>query len=58
MAGTFPAEGLPASAEPVPARADDLTDVSGSVSVTTLSGRLALLSRTGSYDVLLVRWTR
>jgi hypothetical protein len=58
MAGTFPAEGLPTSDDPASARADDLTDVSGSVSVTTLSGRLALLSRTGSYDVLLVRGTR
>ena len=37
---------------------DDVTDVSGSAVVDTPSGRVALLSRTGSYDVLLVRWAR
>ncbi|WP_454041031.1 hypothetical protein [Cellulosimicrobium sp. Marseille-Q8652] len=43
---------------PAPARDEDLADISGSASVDTPSGRLLLLSRTGSYDVLLVRWTR
>lgn len=43
---------------PAPARAEDLADISGSASVDSPSGRLMLLSRTGSYDVLLVRWTR
>jgi hypothetical protein len=41
-----------------PAPEDALTDVSGAAVVETPSGRLALLSRTGSYDVLLVRWPR
>ncbi|WP_426309595.1 hypothetical protein [Cellulosimicrobium sp. E-16] len=41
-----------------PAPDDVLTDVSGAAVVETPSGRLALVSRTGSYDVLLVRWPR
>ncbi|UKJ62474.1 hypothetical protein H1Q78_11840 [Cellulosimicrobium cellulans] len=41
-----------------PAPDDVLSDVSGAAVVETPSGRLALLSRTGSYDVLLVRWPR
>lgn len=41
-----------------PAPEGVLTDVSGAAVVETPSGRLALLSRTGSYDVLLVRWPR
>ncbi|MDF9878315.1 hypothetical protein [Cellulosimicrobium cellulans] len=41
-----------------PAPEDVLGDVSGAAVVETPSGRLALLSRTGSYDVLLVRWPR
>ncbi|GEM_PF-698904 len=43
---------------PAPAPDAALTDVSGAAVVETPSGRLALLSRTGSYDVLLVRWPR
>ncbi|MCO7274531.1 hypothetical protein [Cellulosimicrobium cellulans] len=43
---------------PGPAPDAALTDVSGAAVVETPSGRLALLSRTGSYDVLLVRWPR
>lgn len=43
---------------PGPAPDTALTDVSGAAVVETPSGRLALLSRTGSYDVLLVRWPR
>ncbi|MFF2832983.1 hypothetical protein ACFVSK_14580 [Cellulosimicrobium cellulans] len=41
-----------------PAPDDVPSDVSGAAVVETASGRLALLSRTGSYDVLLVRWPR
>ncbi|MBM7821238.1 hypothetical protein JOE63_003715 [Cellulosimicrobium cellulans] len=44
------------AADPAPDVA--LTDVSGAAVAETPSGRLALLSRTGSYDVLLVRWPR
>ncbi len=46
----------PRAPDPAPGAA--LTDVSGAAVVETPSGRLALLSRAGSYDVLLVRWPR
>lgn len=46
------------SGVPAPPHDDDLADVSAAASVDTPSGRLLLASRTGSYDVLLVRWDR
>lgn len=57
-AGTADRPPGPTGGGPAPEREDDLTDVSGSAEVDTPSGRLALLSRTGSYDLLLVRWPR
>ncbi|MCB7136321.1 hypothetical protein [Cellulosimicrobium marinum] len=48
----------PGAGVPAPRRETDLADVTGTASLDTPSGRLLLLSRSGSYDVVLVRWDR